>query len=60
MNPDGLRFVPPSKSLRAVAMLEQQAAAARASQPRPVAEVEADPDDDPPPLEDDPNETEVD
>ena len=53
MNPDGLRFVPPSKSLRAVAMLEQQATAARASQ-------QADPDDDPPPLEDDPNETEVD
>jgi len=53
VNPDGLRFVPPSKSLRAVAMLEQQATAARASQ-------QADPDDDPPPLEDDPNETEVD
>ena len=60
VNPDGLRFVPPSKSLRAVAMLEQQATAARASQPQPVAGVEADPDDDPPPLEDDPNETEVD
>ena len=58
VNPDGLRFVPPSRSLRAVAILEQQATAARASQPQPA--VENDPDDDPPPLEDDPNETEVD
>jgi len=55
VNPDGLRFVPPSRSLRAVAMLEQQQAAARASQ-----EAEAEPEDDAPPLEDDPNETEVD
>ena len=55
MNPDGLRFVPPSRSLRAVAMLEQQQAAARAAQ-----EAAAEMEDDAPPLEDDPNETEVD
>ena len=55
MNPDGLRFVPPSRSLRAVAMLEQQQQAARAAQ-----EAEAEMEDDAPPLEDDPNETEVD
>merc|ERR1719327_498761 len=56
VNPDGLRFVPPSRSLRAVAMLEQQQqAAARAAQ-----EAEAEMEDDAPPLEDDPNETEVD
>ena len=56
MNPDGLRFVPPSRSLRAMAMLEQQQqAAARAAQ-----EAAAEMEDDAPPLEDDPNETEVD
>ena len=42
-------------------MLEQQSAAAKASQPQPLTEGgEADPDDEAPPLEDDPNETEVD